>query len=136
MFKVILEAEICESYHNIIGYFAIDYLSAEKEIRDLVDLGFKRWILQKGFSEKRVMMFPSAVLVNMAFNLVNGGYYDLGIGIAKGGLVLSYLCYLFGLDVRICKVHAHDRPLSKATFKWIDKIHPEEIAGRRIIVLM
>lgn len=61
------------------------------------------------------------------------GSYDLVVAIAKGGLFSGGVADLVGLDVRVIEIHAHKR--KNATFKFVDKIAPEDVAGKRILLL-
>ena len=59
--------------------------------------------------------------------------YDLAIPIAGGGLNCGSLAELFGLETRVIEIHAHDREVP--TSKFVDDIRPEDIRGKRILLL-
>jgi len=68
-------------------------------------------------------------------NTINAAYalspkYDVGVGIARGGLTSSYVFNLIGLPVILCEAH---RKGNGATFEW--KHSPEKLKGKRILVL-
>lgn len=89
---------------------------------------FQKWAQTKGFKDAYdCELFP---ITNMAHNLSNN--YDLGIGIAKGGLYPVYIFNAFGLKTKIAQSHKKGKD---ASFEWVDKITPEEISGKRILIL-
>ena len=98
-----------------------------QELEQKVYEEFKRWINEKGFSKAPEPDLPS--ISKMTYNL--SGEYDLGIGIAKGGLFLAYLSNLFGLDTKIIEYHGRKKG---DTPKWIDEHTPQELKGKKIIV--
>ena len=61
--------------------------------------------------------------------------YDVGVGIAKGGLELAYMIHLFGLDTRVVESHSRyrDKVRKKSTFQTQDNI--SNIEGKRVLVL-
>jgi len=73
--------------------------------------------------------FPLAKSINAAFNLVPK--YDLGIGVAKGGLYSSFLFSLFGLKTYTVEVHNHN---GEGILK-IENLAPEKLEGKRVLVL-
>lgn len=88
---------------------------------------FQSWILRKGFLEGGA--FWPCESINIAYNLVEN--YDIGIGIAHGGLFFGWLFELFGLQVKIVDFHRKNKD---DTLKWIDSINSEMLAGKNIIV--
>ncbi len=74
--------------------------------------------------------FPEVLLncrpINLAHNLAKN--YDLGIGIANGGLGLTYMFNLFGLPTIITEAHKAD----DVTFKWITNPNEQNVKGKRI----
>jgi len=57
--------------------------------------------------------------------------YDVGIGIARGGLLPSYLFSLRGLPVKIVDMK---RKLNGATWKEIEPIKEEQIRDKKLII--
>lgn len=101
------------------------YLGSETTKR--FSRNFKAWASKQGFSNP--VHFSLAASTNMAHRLA--GNYDLGIGIAKGGLFSTYVFNLFELPTRIAEAHRCGRG---ATFNWVDQVAPEEITGKKIAV--
>ena len=90
--------------------------------------GFDRWTPQFGYSD--VARQSSLKSFAMASELAER--YDLGVGIAKGGLHLTYLFNQFGLDTKVVDAHRRGRG---ATFKWVSKYNPQDIDDKKILVI-
>ncbi|MFA5993049.1 MAG: phosphoribosyltransferase [Candidatus Pacearchaeota archaeon] len=91
----------------------------------------KRWISDRGFDGQKPGFVDRSLV--MAHSIARN--YDLGIGIAKGGLPLAYMFNLFGLDIRVVESHPryNGRMRKIPTFKAHDDI--SDIRGKRILVL-
>src|SRR3989344_6968792 len=92
--------------------------------------GVKCWASEKGVNMHQLSIDRSIV---MAYELASK--YDVGVGIAKGGLGLAYATNLFGLDTRIVESHSlyRGRIRKKTTFEAHDDI--SDIEGKRVLVL-
>lgn len=123
MFEVIKIAE--EEPHNDINLYLERYMGRELIQKNYEN--FKKWALEKGFQD--AYGFGVAEAVNMAYTLSNN--YDLGIGTAKGGLYLTYIFSLFGLETKIVEAH---RTGTGATFNWNGDILPEGLKNKNIVV--
>jgi hypothetical protein len=108
---------------------AVRYFFGKKVIKT-AKTGFEKWASEKGFQSQDLYFLPLPQAANMAYHLWED--YDIGVGVAKGGLFLAYLFDLFGLDTKIAEAHAHN---TEPTFKWIDEVSPEDFHDKRIVVL-
>lgn len=121
--KVIKEAEgkNNEAFQNALrSYMGSNTISKFGE-------SFKQWSSEKGMGEVQGSGLMN--VANMAYNLVDE--YDMGIGIAKGGLYCTYMFNQFGLPTKIANCH---RKGEGATFEWLDEINERDIEGKRIAV--
>ncbi len=84
------------------------------------------WASEKGFDLRKYSK-PILPSFNLAYNFAEA--YDLGIGIARGGLELAYFFEKQGLPVYVVDAHRRGKG---ATFKWIDK--PGNIEGKKVAV--
>lgn len=105
----------------LAGYIGID---TSKRIFD----SFREWVRGKNVD------CPSYSLelwnvVNMAYHLK--GKHDIGIGIARGGLLSAYIFGLFGLPIKLADAHRRGKG---ATFEWLDELREDDIKGLKIAV--
>ncbi|MBI4896089.1 MAG: hypothetical protein HY832_00895 [Candidatus Aenigmarchaeota archaeon] len=107
-------------------WFQLQYIG-EKTTQRVIQ-SFKDWTTEQGFNY--AVFFELGPTVNMAYHLEN--QYDVGIGIAKGGLFSSYIFQLSGLPIKIVESH---RKGSEATFQWTTGTTPQEIEGKKLLVL-
>lgn len=103
-----------------------DYIGNELYLKNLHS--FYNWADELGYPNKYAFELPK--VLKMAYEL--SSEYDIGIGIAKGGLFSSYVFGLMGLDIKIVEAH---RKEDSASFKWISNFYSEEIKDKKIIVL-
>lgn len=75
------------------------------------------------------LSFSVVHLWTAAYTLVRN--YDLGIGVAKGGLAGAFSFSLFGLPVGIVESHRHGQG---ATFQWCGEDYSGRIASRSVIL--
>ncbi|MBN1896642.1 MAG: phosphoribosyltransferase [Candidatus Aenigmarchaeota archaeon] len=108
--------------------FVNDYLGTVNAARLYAD--FSGWFTGLGYKETEVFAYSLGKTVNMAHNLKDD--YDICIGIAKGGLFSTYVFNKLGMDTKLAEAHAGPE---KSTFEWIDSVSPDELEGRRILVL-
>ena len=108
--------------HYGLGFFRIKANVSKRLISE-----FGNWALEKGFPG--AVSFPTGECLNLAYNLAHR--YDLGIGIAKGGLFLTYLFNRFGLNTRIVESHRGDYG---ASFKCIDEITEIDIKEKNVAI--
>jgi hypothetical protein len=99
----------------------------EKIVQDTHE-GFQRWASEKGFDYK--LIFEVAPIANVACNVAN--QYDLGIGVAKGGLFPTYIFRLFGLDTRLVEYHRKEKGKK---LRWVDSVSPQEVKDKKVLVL-
>jgi len=90
------------------------------------------WAEKLGFAEGRMKRVLSKhKMINLAYNL--RGHYDLGVGIATGGLEPAYFFSLFALEVMVCECH------EGRDFRWAGEPSREHltemIAGKRVVVI-
>lgn len=93
---------------------------------------FCTWAEALGFQPGRISHFHSkSKMINLAYNLM--GHYDLGVGIAIGGLEPAYFFSMFGLEVLVCECH------KGRDFYWAQEPSKEylrqHIAGKRVVVI-
>lgn len=104
----------------------LDYL-----IRGEIDWAFLKSSFND-FCEKRKLepkvSFSRSETINAAYNLILN--YDIGVGIARGGLFSSYIFNLMGLPLVLAETHRRGKG---ATFKWHD--NPEMLKSKKILVL-
>ncbi len=108
------------------------YFDAENKFKFLKS--FRKWYSDKGFEyvTPHIISFSNLCKhANMAHRIA--GNYDIGIGIAKGGLFLTYLFDFFGLETRVIEAHAHKEDEPK-TFKWVDRIDNLKIKDKKVIL--
>lgn len=117
--------KICENRGEYVKDLACDYLG--EDLRDHAYNKFQKWISKKGFSY--AIFFHPANIVKMAYELSNK--YDIGIGIAKGGLCLTWVFNLFGLKTKV--VEAHRKGIG-ATFRYVDRISLEDIRDKKVVI--
>jgi hypoxanthine phosphoribosyltransferase len=143
----LLDSSYDESYRQLILANLEEYQKASRHldgklIRDIWDLGtifdeLKRDFSQykKSFIEKRGYSYDIGLGIEQtaAALMKLSESYDLVIAIAKGGLYSGAVANLLGLDTRMIEVHAHNR--KNPTSKFIDEIKPEDIAGKRILLV-
>lgn len=107
------------------GDYLSDFLGTET-IEKTFD-NFREWASKKGIDPFYSLDLPSTL--NMTYHLHNN--YDVGIGIAKGGLFSSYLFNLFGLPIKVAQCHNQERETS---FNWMDEVDNDSFEGKRIAV--
>ncbi len=91
--------------------------------------GFKTWSQNLGYiNAYNLGMYETA---NLAYHLTQSSQFDIGVGIAKGGLELAYLFELCGMDIRIA--NAHKRGLN-VSFNWNTKIQPDDFQNKNVLV--
>ncbi|MBW2993434.1 hypothetical protein KY317_02575 [Candidatus Woesearchaeota archaeon] len=123
MFKVMMAIQ--EVDHDLSSLEFGEYIG--KTTIKKADKRFKKWLSKRGF--RGAVSFNTGEDTNMAYHLADK--YDIGIGIAKGGLYLTYIFDLFGLETRIAQSHRNSRG---ATFRWREKVVPEELEGKDLVV--
>lgn len=72
-----------------------------------------------------------AIASKLAFNLADK--YDIGVGIARGGLQLAYMFELFGMNTKIADAHRSKRS-ENVSFRWTTEIKPEDFQGKSVLV--
>lgn len=72
--------------------------------------------------------FGLSYTINAGYNLARN--YDLGIGIARGGLWSTYIFNLFDLETHVVDSHKIGK---SASFKWISG-DPDAVKGKKVIV--
>jgi hypothetical protein len=102
------------------------YFGEESLVR--FDQSFDRWCSELGYP--KVAKQESLKLLGMASELADK--YDLGIGIAKGGLYLTSVFNQFGLDTKVVEAHRRGKG---ATFNWVSDYTLKEIEGKKILVI-
>ncbi len=91
---------------------------------------FHRWFSELGYKDTEVFAYSLGKTANMAHNMKDE--YDISVGIAKGGLFSAYIFSKFGIHTKLAEAHAGT---NNKTFEWIDDVIPEEIEGKRVLVL-
>lgn len=99
-----------------------------KELKQKINTDFSTWSTNHGFPNYLITRYFKEI--HLAHHISKN--YDVGIGVAKGGLFLTYLTELFGLKTKISEYH---RTEDESTFKWITKTSSEELRNKRIIIL-
>ena len=89
--------------------------------------GYKEFFKGNGF--RKAPAFDLAEVMNAACELIP--QYDVGVGVARGGLWSSYIFSLLDLPVIVGKAYAHGR--ERTRFKWHD--NPDGLRGKRVLVL-
>ena len=87
---------------------------------------FDQWCSKLGYP--RVAKQEPLKLFEMTSQLADK--YDLGVGIAKGGLYLTYMFNQFGLETKVVDAHRRGRG---ATFKWVSEYSPVDIDGKKFL---
>lgn len=105
--------------------FILENVMRGKLIDNIYD-DFRRFNRERGFEGSIAFDIPRTF--NVAGNLAEN--YDLGVGIAKGGLFASYALDTMGLPIVLAEAH---RTNGGATFKWIDS--PENLKGKNVLVI-
>ena len=123
--KIIRELET-KDYGLDLEISMKEYLG-ERTIKS-VNRGFKKWISEMGIES--ACLFDVIPTANMMYHVVDNDY-DVGIGIAKGGLFLTYLSHLFELPVKIVHCHKKGR---ETEFNWVCEPNPQELRGKNVIV--
>ncbi|MBR9706649.1 phosphoribosyltransferase [Candidatus Pacearchaeota archaeon] len=102
------------------------YIGSETYLRNLNC--FYSWAEEIGFPNRYAFELPK--VLKMAYSLSQE--YDLGVGIAKGGLYSTYVFNLMGLDVKVAESHKQEIGES---FNWISQFSPSDIQNKRVLVL-
>lgn len=105
----------------------------DSDLRDFIpkiSKEFDLWSKKKGFND--VYYFSTAKAINMAHNLTKN--YDVGVGIARGGLYLAYISELFGLDVKIIDANRTGKGVFGVKTEWKDQITANNLKDKKIIV--
>lgn len=123
IYKIIKKCE--QENEAILNFILEDYIG--KNTMHQASEAFNEWALKMSY--KDAILFPIWEIANMAFNLV--GDYDVGVGIARGGLSSAYIFSLFGLDIRIADSHREDR---RARFNWGDEVSERDFEGKKVLV--
>ncbi len=121
--KIVSELEL-----GTFEKFVESYMGTESIWKIYAD--FCDWFTGLGYKETEVFAYSIGKTANMAHNLKND--YDIGIGIAKGGLFSTYIFDKMGMKTKLAEAHANPR---KSTFEWIDMVSPEELKDKNILVL-
>ena len=139
--------KICNGYYDIIRAYrwlndldglrkAVAIVAADKDVpcmaqvvpesvEQKVAAEFRRFVNRHGFSH--AVAFNLVETLNAADAL--GPQYDVGVGVAKGGLYSAFIFNRFGLPVIVAEAH---RKGTGATFVWHDD--PSALKGKRILV--
>jgi hypothetical protein len=110
-----------------------DYLSNITKIE--LDFEFEKWASNKGIEDAYSHIFGP--VINMAYHI--SGDYDIGIGIARGGLSTAYIFELFELPIKVVQSHKKGE---ETTFEWVTKTNQkgleekllEDLEGKKVVV--
>jgi|GEM_PF-1340267 hypothetical protein len=125
MLRVLRSAE--DEDHFALEDISRNYLGSDAI--DVVEGKFDEWVVDKGLRNEYTLAFDYSVpTVNVAHKIASD--YDVGVGIAKGGLFSAYVFNLFGLPVKIAEAHKKGRG---ATFDWISEVERKDFEGKKVI---
>ncbi len=110
-----------------IGYFITTSYFGQ-EFRQKIWEKYDAWLSSHKIPSAVAYEFPGVVNVASAL----AGKYDLGIGVAKGGLYLTFIFESFGLETKIVQCHRRGRG---AIFSWEEEPKNAELEGKKLIVL-
>ena len=111
---------------RLMEYIASSYFGQERVLA--LEDAFQQWVRPRGFS--KAPCFSVVNLVNMAYNLAP--QYDVGVGIAKAGLYFTYICTFFDLNTKVVECHRVEKG---GIFRWCEEASPEQLEGKRVVVL-
>ena len=103
-----------------------DYIG--QETLEKARRGFSDWTQEKMVDCPSYSLKLSHV-ANMAYHLREK--HDIGIGIARGGLLSAYIFGLFGLPIKLADAYRRGKG---ATFEWLDELNKADIECKRVAI--
>ena len=124
IFRIIKAIE--EKENDVTSYTALESYVGGDTIAKM-NKRFQEWATSLGIQYAYSCYITKSL--NMAYHLADK--YDLGIGIAKGGLFSTYVFSKFGLATKVVQAHKKGKG---ATFEWVTETSKDEIEGKRVAV--
>lgn len=125
LLKVVKEGEKTGEFHTI-KHSLLSYMGQDKV--NLLHNKFFNWASAKGVQEP--IAFETVQSIKIAHSLADD--YDIGVGISRGGLFLTYLFEKFGLKNKLVDAHKKDR---NVTFRWMTDFSDADFYGKKVAVI-